>query len=147
MNMTGVVSFYLASPFSFLIAFFDKQSVTEGILLITILKTAACGKAQVRRRAKMKRFSSVNRKCQSGHETHRSNRNKNPHTADSSNINGQQQNTRHDRCQEIGAHVTLFIHYSRSSLTIQETRLQLLSRKRVDFLFLNHTNLPFQTTL
>lgn len=43
MNMTGVVSFYLASPFSFLIAFFDKQSVTEGILLITILKTAACG--------------------------------------------------------------------------------------------------------
>ena len=31
MNMTGVVSFYLASPFSFLIAFFDKQSVTEGI--------------------------------------------------------------------------------------------------------------------
>ena len=41
--MTGVVSFYLASPFSFLIAFFDKQSVTEGILLITILKTAACG--------------------------------------------------------------------------------------------------------
>lgn len=43
MNMTGVVSFYLASPFSFLIAFFEKQSVTEGILLITVLKTAACG--------------------------------------------------------------------------------------------------------
>ncbi len=33
----------LSQPFSFLIAFFDKQSVTEGILLITILKTAACG--------------------------------------------------------------------------------------------------------
>lgn len=43
MNMTGVVSFYLASPFSLLIAFFDHQSVTEGILLITLLKGAACG--------------------------------------------------------------------------------------------------------
>ena len=43
MNMTGIVSFYLASPFSILIAFFDKQSVTEGIFLITVLKAAACG--------------------------------------------------------------------------------------------------------
>ena len=43
MNMIGVVSFYLASPFSLLMVLFDHQSVTEGILLITLLKAAACG--------------------------------------------------------------------------------------------------------
>lgn len=43
MNMTGVVAFYLASPFSFLVLIFGKANITEAILFITILKVACCG--------------------------------------------------------------------------------------------------------
>ncbi len=39
----GIFAYYLASPFSFLIALFPKDHITEGLLLIFLLKTGCMG--------------------------------------------------------------------------------------------------------
>ncbi len=39
----GIYAYYLASPFSFLIALFPENHITEGLLLIILLKTGAMG--------------------------------------------------------------------------------------------------------
>lgn len=43
MNMTGVYSFYIASPFSFLVLLFPKSCMPEALLLITLLKVGCAG--------------------------------------------------------------------------------------------------------
>lgn len=43
MNMTGVYSFYIASPFSFLVLLFPKSGIPEALLLITLLKVGCAG--------------------------------------------------------------------------------------------------------
>lgn len=39
----GIFAYYLASPFSFLIALFPENHITEGLLLIILLKTGSMG--------------------------------------------------------------------------------------------------------
>ncbi len=43
MNMVGVLTFYLSSPFSFLILLFERSQIPDAILLITLLKVGSCG--------------------------------------------------------------------------------------------------------
>ena len=43
MNMTGLLAFYQASPFSFLVLLFPKEAMPDAVLLITILKLGAAG--------------------------------------------------------------------------------------------------------
>jgi len=42
-NMFGLISYYLLSPFNLIIMFFNKTNITEAILIINVLKIAACG--------------------------------------------------------------------------------------------------------
>lgn len=43
LNFLGIFAYYLSSPFSLLIIFFEKQHLTEALLLITLLKIGASG--------------------------------------------------------------------------------------------------------
>jgi len=42
-NFLGIFAYYLSSPFSFLILLFDKQNLTEAMLLITLFKIGTAG--------------------------------------------------------------------------------------------------------
>ncbi|MBQ2729886.1 MAG: YfhO family protein [Clostridia bacterium] len=39
----GIFAYYLSSPFSFIVALFPKEMITEALLLMFLLKTGACG--------------------------------------------------------------------------------------------------------
>ncbi|MBQ1976558.1 MAG: YfhO family protein, partial [Clostridia bacterium] len=39
----GIFAYYLASPFSFIVALFPKKMITEALLVIFLLKTGLCG--------------------------------------------------------------------------------------------------------
>lgn len=39
----GIFAYYLASPFSFIVALFPKESITEALLVLFLLKTGLCG--------------------------------------------------------------------------------------------------------
>ena len=45
MNMVGILAFYQASPFSFLVLLFPKEAVVDAVLLITVLKIGTAGLA------------------------------------------------------------------------------------------------------
>ena len=42
-EFTGIYAYYLASPFSFIVALFPKSMITEALLLMFLLKTGSCG--------------------------------------------------------------------------------------------------------
>ncbi len=39
----GIIAYYLASPFSFIVALFPKEMITEALLTLFVLKTGLCG--------------------------------------------------------------------------------------------------------
>lgn len=43
MNMVGALTFYLSSPFSFLVLLFERSQIPDALLLITLLKVGSCG--------------------------------------------------------------------------------------------------------
>ena len=42
-NFIGILAYYLSSPFSLLVVFFDKDYLTESLLIITLLKVGSAG--------------------------------------------------------------------------------------------------------